>query len=70
MLPATRSTYTVELLCNMVCVQGEALHGDSHSLLCNTFVFLAAASKDLHHTGSYKSLHPHADIIVMYMHNT
>ena len=25
------------------------------------FVFLAAASKDLHHTGSYKSLHPHAD---------
>ena len=44
----------------MVCVYRGGT-GDSPSLLCNTFVFLAAASKDLHHTGSYKTLHPPAD---------
>ena len=46
--------------------------GDSHSLLCNTFVFLAVASKDLHHmyTVSYKSLHPHKHRVHAHYMNT
>ena len=51
--------YCVATVWHGVCTGGGT--GDSHSLLCNTFVFLAASSKDLHHTGSYKSLHPHTD---------